>query len=107
MRQPALVRADDEHQLRAGLAVYLRRQRDGIPVRVLRRVTVDVQNHLDRRILRQIALDGLPHALVCAVVIRVIVRLRVVQDGNARLCENIRDLIAHTNDRIPLVQRPQ
>ena len=107
MRQPALVRADHEHQFRARFTVNLRRQRDGIPVRVLRRVAVDVQNHPDGRILCKVFFDGLPYAFVCAVIIRVIIRLCVVQDRNARFRQNIRNFIAHTNDRIPLVQRPQ
>ena len=68
---------------------------------------MDIQHHLNGRIFCQIALDGLPHTLVGAVVIRIIVRLRVVQDRNARLRQNIRNFIAHADHGIPLIQRPQ
>ena len=108
MRQAALVRADDEHQLRAARAVHLRRKGHGHPRRVVRRVAVEVEHHLDGRILLQIALDGLPHPLIRAVIAGIIVERRVVERLDAVRVQQLGDARTEADDgmlRIPGAER--
>ena len=108
MRQAALVRADDEHQLRAARAVHLRRKGHGHPCRIIRRVAVEVEHHFDGWILRQIALDGLPHPFVGTVIAGIVVERRVVERFDAVRVQQFSDARAEADDgmlRIPGAER--
>ena len=107
MGETALVRADDEHELGAGLAVRVGGQGNRDAPGVLRRVAVQVEHHLEGGVGGKIALDGLAHALIGAVVVRVVVRLGVVQDFNARILQDLRDLVSDADDGVAAVLRAQ
>ena len=96
--QPALVCPDDQHHLRAACAVHLRRKAHLIAVSVRRRITMDIQHHLNGRILLQIPLDRRLHPRICAVIGRIVVERRVMQCLDPMLVQHRRDLVPDAND---------
>ena len=100
MGQAALICADDDHELSAGVPLYIGSQRHRVAVRIWGGIPVDIEHHLNGGILGKILLNGLTHALISAVVVRIVVWRGIMQHRDTGLCKKIGDFIADADDGV-------
>ena len=105
--QSAAVAADDQGHLgRNAQALHLRHRLVLVPLPVLNGVPVDVQDKADGGIPLQVLLNGGQRPVIGPGVIGVVIQRPVVEDGDARLSQNLRYLVPHPHHVIAVIRSP-